>query len=102
MYSPDSFYRSSSGDLVGAGFAVGRVRGDGVGFAPAGVGFAPAGVGDVFGIAPAAGVGEGCVLAFCGVVFGTGVGLTAALEFVTGTGQRYIPLGCRMQSGGMN
>ena len=71
----------SSGDFVAAGFGVGRTRG-------VGVGFAPPGVGEAFGVAPAAGVGEGCVLAFCGVVFGTGVGLTAAFALFTGTGQR--------------
>jgi hypothetical protein len=40
-------------------------------------------------------------LAFCGVAFGVGNGFAAALAFA-GTGQRYMPLGCMMHSGGMN
>src|SRR5689334_11149277 len=85
----------ASGVLAPAGFGtagVGRVRGVGVGF-PAG------GVGEVFGVA--SGIGEAWALAFGGVAFGVGVGFTAAFAFV-GTGQRYMPLGCRIQSGGIN
>jgi len=65
------------------------------------VGFAPAGVGLGFGEPPVAGVGDGCVFAFCGVPFGVGDGRPAAFAFA-GTGHKKIPLGCIMHSGGMN
>jgi hypothetical protein len=66
---------------VAAGFAgVERDRG-------VGVGLAPTGVGEVFGVAPAAGVGDAWTFALGGVCFGVGVGLTAVFAF-TGTGHR--------------
>ena len=49
-----------------------------------GVGFTP---GVDLGVGPVTGVGEGWTLAFCGVDFGVGVGLTAVFA-LTGTGQR--------------
>ena len=71
----------SSGDLETAGFAgVLCVRG-------VGVGLATTGVGEVFGVAPADGVGEAWTLALGGVDFGVGVGLTAAFA-LRGTGHR--------------